>query len=159
MLTLLHDKKVLEKVFWIYYRNFGTMNRRRTITKEGKQIDQQKCVSSLTECRSPEIFTPWRKLSYTVPTSGYCRVTISIVSVVLLAPSVPWEKGWCPLNSSLQTKFMESKEGGIGTVGVDLLVIACHAVSHILIQAENRQRLLASGERYSGVFLRSVCKT
>ena len=36
---------------------------------------------------------------------------------------------------------MESEEGGIGAIGLDVLVIVRHPVSQILPQAENRQRL------------------
>lgn len=91
---------------------------------------------------SPESFTPRRKLSYTVVTSGYCRVTISVVSVVLLAPSVPWEKGCCTPNSSLQTKSTETEEGGQGwgAIGLDVLVVACHLVLQILTQFKHTSR-------------------
>ena len=45
---------------------------------------------------------------------------------------------------------MESEEGTIGTDGLDFLL--CHPVIHILIQAENRQRLLAKGRRDTWVY-------
>ena len=54
---------------------------------------------------------------------------------------------------------MESEEGSIGAIGLDVLVVVCHPVSQILTQAENRQRLPLRKERYSSVLRRIVCNT